>query len=70
MNQSQRAHNLKRSSRLIANVIGSLDLANDLCEKCGRTSFHHYSDRMIFDRIGKLPDKLKELAKRIEDDGF
>lgn len=70
MTAEEKALCLERASDLVARVVEALDVGEDICDCCGRTSFDHYGERMLHDRLGPMPGKLKDLARRLKTGGF
>ena len=65
-----RAKTLKHAADLIAAVVDDLDSTETECECCGRTSFKHYGEWQLRNRLKDIPRKLESLADQITRGAF
>ena len=57
---------LREAAALVAEADAKLNLQSSNCSQCGMTHYTALDDARVHDRIGGLPGKLRELARRLE----
>lgn len=59
MNRSAR---LRAAAALVKSVIVELDISKTACECCERSTYNHYGNSKLFERLDPLVKKLESIA--------